>query len=260
MKKLIAMVGLVAALSVPAGAQVQVIPAPIVGLDNLAPEVFDWIQNAVGDSLGTLGTIAAQDADAVNLDGGTIDGTTIGATTPAAGTFTTLTATGTGTFDGTITAPSFTVTTAPARLIASNLFSLAFEDSTGAFSIRAVGADTSMTASLDRQYWDFVHAATPTTHKTGVSTVIYPEPANPDSVKFRLYATAIGDTVQARVLLKSGATFTFNSDWQSASTINTWQEFAFVGPVMTANTPYEVRIEVRIAGNKRACISGVTLQ
>ena len=37
-----------------------------------------------------LGTIAVQDANNVNIDGGTIDSTTIGGTTPAAGTFTTL--------------------------------------------------------------------------------------------------------------------------------------------------------------------------
>jgi hypothetical protein len=43
---------------------------------------------------GTLGTMAQQDANAVAITGGTINGTTIGSTTPAAGTFTTLTATG----------------------------------------------------------------------------------------------------------------------------------------------------------------------
>lgn len=37
-----------------------------------------------------LGTIAVQDANNVNIDGGTIDSTVIGGTTPAAGTFTTL--------------------------------------------------------------------------------------------------------------------------------------------------------------------------
>jgi hypothetical protein len=39
-----------------------------------------------------LGTIATQDANAVAITNGTIDGTVIGGTTPAAGTFTTLTA------------------------------------------------------------------------------------------------------------------------------------------------------------------------
>ncbi|MCF8226920.1 MAG: hypothetical protein K9J30_13670, partial [Bacteroidales bacterium] len=41
-----------------------------------------------------LGTIAIQDANSVTITGGTIDGTTIGGTTPAAGSFTTLTASG----------------------------------------------------------------------------------------------------------------------------------------------------------------------
>lgn len=36
----------------------------------------------------TLGSMALQDKDAVDIDGGTIDGTTIGGATPAAGTFT----------------------------------------------------------------------------------------------------------------------------------------------------------------------------
>jgi hypothetical protein len=38
-----------------------------------------------------LGTIATQDATAVDIEGGTIDNTSIGSTTPAAGTFTTIT-------------------------------------------------------------------------------------------------------------------------------------------------------------------------
>jgi hypothetical protein len=42
----------------------------------------------------TYGTMATQNANNVAITGGTINGTTVGATTPAAGTFTTLTATG----------------------------------------------------------------------------------------------------------------------------------------------------------------------
>lgn len=45
---------------------------------------------ATGDVSG-LGTIATQNANAVDITGGTINGTTLGATTPAAGTFTTVT-------------------------------------------------------------------------------------------------------------------------------------------------------------------------
>lgn len=41
-----------------------------------------------------LGSIATQEANSVDIDGGAIDGATIGGTTPAAGTFTTFTSTG----------------------------------------------------------------------------------------------------------------------------------------------------------------------
>lgn len=44
-----------------------------------------------------LGTIATQDADSVDIDGGAIDGTTIGGTTPAPGSFTSLSSSQTGT-------------------------------------------------------------------------------------------------------------------------------------------------------------------
>ena len=49
---------------------------------------------------GTLASMAYQSATAVNIDGGTIDGTVIGGTTPAAGSFTTLSATGALTTNG----------------------------------------------------------------------------------------------------------------------------------------------------------------
>jgi hypothetical protein len=55
---------------------------------------------------GTLGTMAQQDANAVAITGGSINGTTIGSTTPAAGTFTTLTATGDTKIGGDATNPS----------------------------------------------------------------------------------------------------------------------------------------------------------
>lgn len=51
--------------------------------------------------VGTLGTMATQDADAVDITGGTIDGTTVGATTAASGKFTTLEASGAVTFTST---------------------------------------------------------------------------------------------------------------------------------------------------------------
>lgn len=59
----------------------QVLSAP-ANVDDVEPEdISPAIQ---------VGTIAAQNADEVEISGGTIDGTAIGATTPAAGTFTTL--------------------------------------------------------------------------------------------------------------------------------------------------------------------------
>ena len=47
----------------------------------------------VQSKVGTLGTMASQNASAVAITGGAIDGTTVGATTPSTGTFTTLNAT-----------------------------------------------------------------------------------------------------------------------------------------------------------------------
>lgn len=46
------------------------------------------------DAIDGLGTISTQDADAVAITGGTIDGTAIGGTTAAAGSFTTINASG----------------------------------------------------------------------------------------------------------------------------------------------------------------------
>jgi hypothetical protein len=60
---------------------------------------------------GTLGTMAQQDDTSVDINGGAIDGTTIGGTTPAAGTFTTLTATGQTSLGGAAGSESLRVTT-----------------------------------------------------------------------------------------------------------------------------------------------------
>jgi hypothetical protein len=49
---------------------------------------------ALQATIATYGTMALQNANAVAITGGTINGTVIGGATPAAGTFTTLTATG----------------------------------------------------------------------------------------------------------------------------------------------------------------------
>lgn len=56
-------------------------------------EVLDAIA-ALQATIATYGTMALQNANAVAITGGAINGTAIGSTTPAAGTFTTLTATG----------------------------------------------------------------------------------------------------------------------------------------------------------------------
>jgi len=61
-------------------------------LDSLT-SLQDQINTLTGID-GTLGTMAQQDDTSVDIEGGTIDNTTVGATTPAAGAFTTLTATG----------------------------------------------------------------------------------------------------------------------------------------------------------------------
>ena len=57
----------------------------------------------------STGTMATQNANSVAITGGAIDGTTIGSTTPAAGTFTTLTATGQTSLGGVAGANNFRV-------------------------------------------------------------------------------------------------------------------------------------------------------
>lgn len=51
------------------------------------------LTSAQQTAVAALGTMASQNANNVNIDGGAIDGTPIGATSPAAGTFTNLLAT-----------------------------------------------------------------------------------------------------------------------------------------------------------------------
>ena len=64
--------------------------------------------------VGTLGTIATQNANAVTISGGTVDGTTLGATTASSGAFTTLSSTGSTTFKALITAGETTTVSATA--------------------------------------------------------------------------------------------------------------------------------------------------
>jgi len=68
--------------------------------------------NALTGIDGVLGTIAQQDYNNVSITGGTIDNTVIGGTTPAAGTFTTLTATGQTSLGGVVDSESLRVLTA----------------------------------------------------------------------------------------------------------------------------------------------------
>jgi hypothetical protein len=55
---------------------------------------------AAETAIAGLGTISTQDADAVAITGGSINGTTIGGTTAAAGSFTTISASGQATISG----------------------------------------------------------------------------------------------------------------------------------------------------------------
>ena len=68
----------------------------------------------VQTKVGTLGTMASQNATAVAITGGTIDGTTLGATTPSTGAFTTLSSTGSTTFKALVTAGETTTVSATA--------------------------------------------------------------------------------------------------------------------------------------------------
>ena len=84
-----------------------------------------------------LGTIATQNANSVAVTGGSIDGTTIGGSTPAAGTFTTLTATGQTKLGGDTTNPGLEV---PALAGITRWLRIAGSTSTGVdLSIQGTG-------------------------------------------------------------------------------------------------------------------------
>jgi hypothetical protein len=71
------------------GQQGQV-PKPLAGQQNYVLTASGFVS---GGSIPGLGTMASQNANNVAITGGAIDGTAIGGTTPAAGAFTTLSAT-----------------------------------------------------------------------------------------------------------------------------------------------------------------------
>jgi hypothetical protein len=83
---------------VPSGAVTQqssVFAEAIKRANHTGTQLLNTISNA--------GTIASQNSDAVNIDGGAIDNTVIGASTAAAGTFAALTSTSLSVSDGNIT-------------------------------------------------------------------------------------------------------------------------------------------------------------
>ena len=71
------------------GAAGAVATTPSSGDNSVNIATTAFVQSAVG----TLGTMASQNANSVAITGGAIDGTTVGASTPSTGTFTTLNAT-----------------------------------------------------------------------------------------------------------------------------------------------------------------------
>lgn len=77
--------------------------ASLATFTTFARALLDDADAATARGTLELGTIATQAADAVAITGGTINGATVGASTPAAGTFTSLTATGNVQIDGNLT-------------------------------------------------------------------------------------------------------------------------------------------------------------
>jgi len=95
-----------------------------------------------------LGTIASQNANAVAITGGTIDGTIVGATTAAAGTFTTLTATGQTSLGGAAGAEGLRVTTTTSGV---NYLLCRGQISGNSPSIRGAGSDAAVSLFLGSQ-------------------------------------------------------------------------------------------------------------
>jgi hypothetical protein len=102
-------------VSVDVAKQIQKVTHNIqTGAGGDSQTVLDAIA-ALQATIATYGTMATQNANNVAITGGTINNTVIGGTTPAAGTFTTLTATGQTSLGGVAGAEAFrAVTTASA--------------------------------------------------------------------------------------------------------------------------------------------------
>ena len=101
---------------------IPIAPTAVAGTSTTQLATTAFVGTAVSTALGTLGTMSTQNANAVDIDGGTIDNTVIGGTTPAAITGTTITSnsgfsgdlTGnvTGNVTGTLTGNASTATVA----------------------------------------------------------------------------------------------------------------------------------------------------
>jgi hypothetical protein len=95
--------------------------------------------------IGGLGTMAVQNANSVAITGGAIDGTTIGGTTPAAGTFTTLTATGQTSLGGAADAEALRAVTTASAI---NWIQVTGATNGNSPSVLATGANTNVFLDL----------------------------------------------------------------------------------------------------------------
>jgi hypothetical protein len=142
-----------------------------------------------------LGSIATQAASSVAITGGSVNGTTVGASTPSTGAFTTLSATGTATFSGAMSATANAYMQIDALTDASTI---AVDMSVGNnFSVtlggnRTLGNPTNLTAGQSgvifitqdgtgsrtlaySSYWDFPSQTAPTltTTANAVDVLVY---------------------------------------------------------------------------------------
>jgi hypothetical protein len=142
-----------------------------------------------------LGSISTQAASGVAITGGSVNGTTVGASTPSTGAFTTLSASGTSTFSGAVSATANAYMAIDALTDASTI---AVDMSVGNnFSVtlggnRTLGNPTNLTAGQSgvifitqdgtgsrtlaySSYWDFPAATAPTltTTANAVDVIVY---------------------------------------------------------------------------------------